>query len=66
MRRVVSLLYRQAVKAKAEGLFFKVRLGCFLASLILFCGLADGGRVTSGIHVGPLQVDPSRSEVLSS
>jgi len=25
MRRVVSLLHRQAVKAKAEGLFFKVR-----------------------------------------
>jgi replication fork protection complex subunit Tof1/Swi1 len=24
MRRVVSLLHRQAVKAKAEGLFFKV------------------------------------------
>jgi hypothetical protein len=25
MRRVVSLLHRQAVKAKAEGLFFKVQ-----------------------------------------
>lgn len=25
MKRVVSLLHRQAVKAKAEGLFFKVR-----------------------------------------
>lgn len=24
MRRVVSLLHRQAIKAKAEGLFFKV------------------------------------------
>jgi len=26
MKRVVGLLHRQAVKAKAEGLFFKVRL----------------------------------------
>ena len=29
MRRVVSLLHRQAVKAKAEGLFFKVSSYCF-------------------------------------
>lgn len=26
MRRVVNLLHRQAVKAKAEGLFFEVRV----------------------------------------
>ena len=26
MKRVVNLLHRQAIKAKAEGLFFKVRL----------------------------------------
>jgi replication fork protection complex subunit Tof1/Swi1 len=35
MRRVVNLLHRQAVKAKAEGLFFNVRvmnlLRCFVA-----------------------------------
>lgn len=29
MRRVVGLLHRQAVKAKAEGLFFKASLHCF-------------------------------------
>lgn len=26
MKRVVSLMYRQAIRAKAEGLFFNVRL----------------------------------------
>lgn len=26
MKRIVNLLHRQAVKAKSEGLFFKVRV----------------------------------------
>lgn len=34
MKRVVSLLHRQAVRAKAEGLFFKVR-PYLLASCVL-------------------------------
>lgn len=34
MKRVVSLLHRQAVKAKAEGLFFKVNALFFLLSQV--------------------------------
>lgn len=39
MKRVVGLMHRQAVKAKAEGLFFKVRFSmCFFCWVSGFLG----------------------------
>ena len=40
MKRVVGLMHRQAVKAKAEGLFFKVR------------GFRTFGYISSGRAIG--------------
>jgi len=68
MRRVVSLLYRQAVKAKAEGLFFKVS-GVRLFDLWPFSRLTNIALLgavfftyTLGVHIAPLQDNFSRSE----
>lgn len=68
MRRVVSLLHRQAVKAKAEGLFFKVRVAR-LFDLRLCCGITQSsffGFIYVGVDFGPLQDNPCRSEVVAT
>lgn len=39
MKRVVSLMHRQAVKVKAEGLFFKVRQSAKLTFLFILRAL---------------------------
>lgn len=56
MRRVVSLLHRQAVRAKAEGLFFKVRdiLHCYV---YLFLN-------RSGFYAQPFQNHHRRQEIV--
>ena len=65
MRRVVSLLHRQAVKAKAEGLFFKVSTArLFDLGRFLFPSDSASASFTYalGVDLGPFQDDPGRSE----
>jgi hypothetical protein len=58
MRRVVGLLHRQAVKAKAEGLFFNVGGGDNVAILcfffFFFSSASSPLNVVVGIDVGPV------------
>jgi hypothetical protein len=57
MRRVVGLLHRQAVKAKAEGLFFNVGGGDIVAILCFFFFFSSASsplNVVVGIDVGPV------------
>lgn len=73
MRRVVSLLHRQAVKAKAEGLFFKVRVSR-LFDLRRYCAagpkriliLVFSSLFYVGVNTRALQDDPGRSEVFTT
>lgn len=55
MKRVVSLMHRQVVKAKAEGLYFNVRLTVTAEVYYLTCCV--------GIHTRPLPDDPRGREV---
>ena len=62
MKRVVSLLHRQAVRAKAEGLFFQVKsLSCFFVRLQLNLYFVC---FVVGIRAKPVQNSPRGSEVI--
>ena len=58
MKRVVSLLHRQAVRAKAEGLFFQVK------SLSLTLVPRLNRLFRPGIRTEPVQSSPRGSEVI--
>ena len=68
MKRVVSLLHRQAVRAKAEGLFFQV--GLQTSSMrFLHGGARTHARVSKvvwlGIHPELVQDHPRRPKIVS-
>ena len=62
MRRVVSLLHRQAVRAKAEGLFFKESTA-ILRGPAAFPYITDCATV---VDFAPLQIHSCRSNLAST
>lgn len=61
MKRVVSLMHRQAVRAKAEGLFFNVRPTNYLLPLVAATSALNSYAQVSTLNLFKMILDDQKS-----